>query len=400
MMKILFALSTFCAPLAVVHGAVALYLCEGEACEFDYPETCEKLLTENDYAGDCCSLSTQSFGCRLTVTNGQCIWTNRPVSIWVYDGRIAFQGVVASTQTTAISDLASECPASEFDALGRLPAKEGTVEGLIMTLRGVEGLTSEQLAFEWAPAYVEHANNNNLDLDTVNRVVPYFARSNFPGTVAVYFLHTISYRSETDIDLDTLIDNLFTTDKAQAFLGLLRQKGASFETARSIVFSTRQQVDLSGELTLEGIGSLTEDELDDFQRIVQNYIITYYEGQTDATVTSVSATVQVTNREELTGGSSRRRKLQDSITIAYDLLISFRTTDDNLTPLELASKPFIETIATLEGSLQNGGGSLGQVASISANKINTGIGDSAMSLGSEICTLASLLLISIGCGFL
>jgi hypothetical protein len=235
----------------------------------------------------------------------------------------------------------------------------------------------------------------------------------------------MSYRSETDIDLNALIDDLFSRDKVQAFLGLLRQKGIVFEAARGIEFPTRQQGDLSGELSLEGIESLTEDEIDDFQIIIQDYIFNYYiEPRTDATVTSVSATVEVTNREELMTGFSRRQ--DPAVTITYDILISFRTTDDDLTPLEVASNPFIDNIATLEGSLQNGGGSLCQVASISANVLNVpvsptavplptdmptdmptfvfsnrGIGDSAMSLGAKTSTLASLLLlISIGYGFL
>jgi hypothetical protein len=235
----------------------------------------------------------------------------------------------------------------------------------------------------------------------------------------------MSYRSETDIDLNALIDDLFSTDKVEAFLGLLGQEGVLFEAVRSIEFPTFQQGDLSGELTLEGIGILTEDEIDDFQSIIQNYIFNYYVLQTDPTVTSVSATVEVSNREELTGGGSGRRKLQDSVTIIYDMHISFRTTDDDLTPFQVASSPFIENIETFEVSLQNGGGSLGQVTSISANGISIpvsptaaplptdmpssmptvedpdrDIGDSAMSLGAKTSTLASLLLISIGYGFL
>jgi hypothetical protein len=238
----------------------------------------------------------------------------------------------------------------------------------------------------------------------------------------------MSCRSETDIDLNALIDDLFSTNKVQAFLGLLRQKGMAFEAARGIEFPARQQGDLSGELSLEGIGSLTKDEIDDFQSIIQDHIFNcHVEPRTDATVTSASATVEVTNRAELMRGFSRRRKLQDSaVTIACDILISFRTTNDDLSPLEVASYPFIDDIATLEGSLQNGGGSLCQVASMSANALsvsvsptavplptdmpmhmptfmfsNRGIGDSAMSLGAKTSTLASLLLlISIGCRFL
>jgi hypothetical protein len=153
-MKILLALSTFFAPLAVVQGATVVYPpCEGVACDIDFLKTCEQLLTAYDYSGDCCSLSTQSSGCKLTVTNGKCIWTARPVSILRHDGSdtpFAYSSVL-STQFLASSDLASECPASEFDVLERPPAKEGTVQGLIMTLRGTDSLTSEQLNFQWAP---------------------------------------------------------------------------------------------------------------------------------------------------------------------------------------------------------------------------------------------------------
>jgi hypothetical protein len=386
------------------------------------------------------------------VTNGSCTLLARPRSILRHDGsETPFAGSgVANTQDTFESSnvvTGSSCPASDFEVLTRPKAKEGTVQGLIMTLRGVESLTAEQVHFEWAPAYVAHANQQLLDLDSVSHVEPYFVQSNFPGTVTVYFLHTLSYRSSSIETEDTVVndamDTLFSTAaQVQEFLGLLRQNGVLFEAVRSLAFPTRQQDLLEGSLTLKGIpdSKLTQEEIDTIQSLLQDYIFNYYiQEQTDddatTVVTSVNATVQVTNREELTGGDSRRQlqfqgeEEEDSVTIIYDMVISFRTIDDNLNAVLVAAKPFTTSTSTFSKSLQTAGVGAGgarfqtifqavkgffptapsplptDMPTTSMPTLDPNLGDSAMSFGGTTTLAFLLFLISssssiVGYGFL
>jgi hypothetical protein len=102
---------SFLSMMMVDSAAVA---CEG-ICEVPLPGTCEEVLDEFEFSGDCCSLQEEDDGNCTLVTTTQCYFQVQGDTgcETLPDGSVAC--VVPGTDLTANSD--EECPESDFEVL-------------------------------------------------------------------------------------------------------------------------------------------------------------------------------------------------------------------------------------------------------------------------------------------
>lgn len=111
----------FQAPTTTLVEA-ATGMCEG-SCVFNETMTCDEMIEDMEFHGDCCSMSdhSETGNCVITVMNGSCGWTTRCDSGCSgecgVDGIAEFGCVVPYTLWSA-DDSLGDCPVSSYDVSG------------------------------------------------------------------------------------------------------------------------------------------------------------------------------------------------------------------------------------------------------------------------------------------
>jgi hypothetical protein len=234
----LLLLLSIATSVSVVRGAVSISQCDGQPCVEEFVSSCADIAYEYDFSGECCVLTDSddgSGGCTLTVYDGGCTQIGRYYPCGSPEGNpfeIACVGgsLVDYIVTNATSD--GECPASDYDVVGRTHQNNGDIQpGLTMTLTGagslssVNSFTRDEMLAEWQAITENHAVTffeDNPDLgvfDVLTYINLNIASGEVSDELVLTYFQWFAWRSSPDDEVVNgtfIIEEAFTSEAGKA----------------------------------------------------------------------------------------------------------------------------------------------------------------------------------------